>query len=80
MERLIQMLDDLDDLISMVGLVRERIRKTLLSLVLACAGLTVQVGGVLLALIQPRLALAVALLMFVSLLYHSVTSTRLEIA
>ena len=80
MERLIQLLDDLDDLISIVGLLSERIRSALLSLLITCAGLAIQVGGILLALRHPPLALATAMLLFVSLLYRSVTSPRLEIA
>ena len=80
MERLIQLLDDLDDLISIVGLLSERIRSALISLIITCAGLAIQVGGILLALGHPPLALATAILLFVSLLYRSVTSPRLEIA
>ncbi len=80
MERLIQLLDDLDDLFSMVGLLSERIRNTLVSLIITCAGLAIQVGGVLLALRHPPLALATAILLFVALLYRSATSPRLEIA
>jgi hypothetical protein len=79
-ERLIQLLDDLDDLISMIGLVSERIRNSALSIIFACGALAIQVGGVMLALIHPPLALAMAILLFVSLLYRSVTSLRLEIA
>lgn len=80
MERLIQLLDDLDDLISMVGLIGERIRRGILSLIMAFAAIAIQLGGVLLALVLPPLGLAMAVLLFVSLLYHSVTSHRLEIA
>jgi hypothetical protein len=79
-ERLAQLLDDLDDLLSMVGLVSERIRRGFLSLLVTCAMLALQAGGILLALVHPPLALATALLLFVSLLYHSVTSPHLEIA
>jgi len=80
MERLVQLLDDLDDLISMVGLVSERVRETLYSLIFACIALAIQVGGVFLALIHRPLALGVALILTVCWLYHSVTSPRLEIA
>jgi hypothetical protein len=80
MERLAQLLDDFDDLVSMVGLVSERIRKAILSLILTGTALAVQIGGVLLALIHPPLALATALLLFVFLFYRLVTSPRLEIA
>ncbi len=80
MERLIQLFDDLDDLISMVGLLSERIRSALISMTITCAGLAIQVCAVMLALRHPPLALATAILLFVSLLYRSVTSPRLEIA
>ena len=80
MERLAQLLDDLDDLVSMIGLVSERIRRLILTVIATSITLAIQVGGVLLALVHPPLALAVAILLFVTLLYHSVTSPRLEIA
>ncbi len=80
MERIAQLLDDLDDLISMIGLVSERLRKLLLGLIATFTTLGLQVGGILLALVHPPLALALALILFVSLLYHTVTSPRLEIA
>ena len=80
MERLIQLLDDIDDLISMLGLVSERIRKTAVSLILTCTGLAIQIAGIMLALKHPPLALATAILLFVTLLYRQVTSPLLEIA
>lgn len=79
MERLVQLLDDFDDLICMAALVGERIRNTMLTLLSTCAILTLQAAGIVLALRHPTLALATALLLFVSLLYRSVTSPRLEI-
>jgi hypothetical protein len=80
MERLVQLLDDLDDLFHITGLVSERIRKAALSLLITCLGFVVLAGGVYLALIHPLLALATAIILFVSLLYRLVTSPRLEIA
>jgi hypothetical protein len=80
MERLVQLLDDLDDLFSMVGLVGERLRRTFLSFLLTGILFTVQVGGILLALAHPPLALATVIILFVTLLYRSVTSPRLELA
>ena len=38
------------------------------------------IGGVALALVHPPLALATAILLFVSLLYHTVTAPPLEIS
>ena len=82
MERLLQWLDDLDDLVYMAGLVGERFRRALKSLLMTGFVLSIQIGGVLLALRHPPLAMAMAMLLFVSLLYHSVTSSHqpLEIA
>jgi len=82
MERLAQLLDDLDDLVSTILLLSERIRRYLLAAVTALLGLAIQTGGILLALSQPPLALAIALLMFVSLFYRTVTAAHepLEIA
>jgi predicted PurR-regulated permease PerM len=80
MERIAQLLDDLDDLISTIGLFREHIRKFFLGLLATCMTVGIQVGGILLALVHPPLAMALALILFVSLLYHAVTSPRLEIA
>ena len=79
MERLAQLLDDLDDLISMIGLVSERIRKFMLTVIVTFTTVALQVAGVVLALAHPPIALATAILLFVSLLYHKVTSPRLEI-
>ncbi len=80
MERLAQFLDDLDDLIGILALVSERIRKAFYLLLFASVAVTIQVGGVLLALVHPPLALGLALILGISWLYRSVTSQRLEIA
>jgi hypothetical protein len=82
MERLLQWLDDLDDLVYMAGLIGERFRRVLKSLLMIGFVLSIQIGGVLLALRHPPLAMAMAMLLFVSLLYHFVTSSHrpLEIA
>ena len=76
MERLVQWLDDLDDLVYMVGLVGERFRRGLRSLLMTGFVLTIQIGGVLLALWHPPLAMATAMLLFVFLFYHLVTSSH----
>ncbi len=77
MERLVQLLDDLDDLIAAIGLFSETIRNFYLSLLTTCVALAIQAGGVWLALRHPPLALAAALLLFVALLYQRVTSPQL---
>lgn len=74
MERLLQYLDDLDDLYGMVGLIIERLRRFTLVL-FSC--LTVGAGalaGVWLATLHAPIALATSILLFVMLLYRSVTS------
>jgi hypothetical protein len=79
MERLVQLLDDLDDLVSMLRLLSEPIRSAILKFFTTTFLLAIQVGGILLALSHPPLALAVALLLFVGLLYHSVTGLHLPL-
>ncbi len=73
MERLLQYLDDLDDLFAAIGLLAERIRSLLWLLFSTVAALAVAAGAILLALAEPPLALATAILLFVTLLYRSVT-------
>ncbi len=80
MERLAQLLDDLDDLIFMVRMACERFRKILLLLLVGPLAIAIPVAGVGLALVHPPLALATAILLFVFLLYHTVTSPPLEIS
>lgn len=80
MERFAQMFDDLDDLVYAIGLAWERVRKVVLTVLTVCLGLLLTVGGVTLALFHPPIAMAVVLLVFVSMLYRAVTSPRLEIA
>ena len=80
MERLAQLLDDLDDFVAMVGLISEKIRNAALKILTTFVGLLLTLGGVLLALAHPPIALATAIMLFVTLLYRAVTSPRLEIA
>ena len=80
MERLAQLLDDLDDLVSMVGLLGERLRHIVLVIIGIGAMLALQIGGILLALEHPPLALAMALILFVTLLYQSVTAPHYALA
>ncbi len=73
MERLLQYLDDLDDLYSAIGLLAERIRSVLWLLFSTVVALLAVAGGILLALTEPPFALATAIILFVTLLYRSVT-------
>ncbi len=74
MERLIQYLDELDDLIGMIGLVTERIRSLFLALLSCVSLVAVAVPGVWLALVNPPLALASSTILIVTLLYRTVTA------
>ncbi len=73
MERLLLWLDDLDDLFGTVGLLAERMRRLFLALARLVALVTIATCSVLAALTEPPLGLAVAILLFVFLLYRSVT-------
>lgn len=73
MEKVIQYLDELDDLFCAVGLVAERIRNVLWLVVYLTLGGICAYGAVMLALAEPPLALAMAVMLFVILMYRSVT-------
>ena len=79
MERVIQWLDELDDLIAAIGLVSERIRNFFRALSFLTISTFIQCAGVLLALRHPPLAMATAMLLFVTLLYRSVTVRRVPL-
>ena len=78
MEIFAQWLDDLDDLVYSLRLLGERWREILMTLLAAFTGTLLTIGGVLLALKHPPMAMAVAILLFVTMLYRAVTSPRLE--
>lgn len=73
MEFLLQYLDDLDDLYGAFGLVWERLRRALLRLLSIAMISTVAVAAISLALLHPPIALATSTMLFVILLYRSVT-------
>ncbi len=72
MERLLQYLDDLEDLIYAAPLIAEQIRRAIQRILLLTGSILLQIGGVILALSHPPLALAVVTLMLVALLYRAV--------
>ncbi len=74
MECFMQYLDDLDDLYGAVGLVWENLRRAVLGLITLTMLLTGAAGGVALALVHPPIALATGTVLFVILLYRSVTA------
>ncbi len=78
MECLLQYLDNLDDLWGALGLLWERIRGGLLGLVRLAAVLAASVGGMGLALLHAHIALATSTVLFVVLLYRTVTSPNLK--
>lgn len=73
MECFLQYLDDLDDLYGALGLVWEKLRRALLKLTSFLMVLAVAAGGISLALAHPPIALATSTVLFVILLYRSVT-------
>ena len=78
MERILRYLDDLDDLYGAFGLVWERARRALLRLAYATLLAAIAAGAMWLALLQPPVAMAVATMLFVILLYRSVTAPVLK--
>lgn len=73
LERLAQRWDDLDDWYWLLALKLQKARRVLCGLARAAGALAAVLAGVMLALVEPPLALAVAVLMFVTLLYRVVT-------
>ena len=73
MERILLWLDDLDDLFGVVALLSERILRSIAKLLRVVALLSVAGCGIFAALTEPPLGLAVAILLFVFLLYRSAT-------
>ena len=73
MECFLQYLDDLDDLYGAIGLVWEKMRRAILALLSLTMLLAGAAGGVALALTHPPVALATGTVLFVILLYRSVT-------
>lgn len=76
MERLLLYWDDLDDLIGAVGLYAEQIRRFVLFTVAALVFIAFVSGCILLALVEPPLAMAAVTLLLVMLMYRSVTTSR----
>lgn len=74
MERIVQYLDELEDLVCAMLTIKERIRRALQILFVLVTSLLLQALGILLALSQPPLALAAVSLLIVGMMYKSVTS------
>ena len=71
MERLLQYLDDLEDLFYAIPLLAERFRSRIKRIVFLLGSMGLQTAGVLLALHHPPIASAVAALLLVGLLYRA---------
>ena len=78
MECLLQYLDDLDDLFGIAGLVWEKLRRGLLKLLATLMTTVVAAAGIWLALLHPPIALATSTVLFVILLYRTVTAPVLK--
>ena len=78
MECLLQYLDDLDDLFGIVGLVWERLRRATLKLLAVIMATVAAAAGAWLALLHPPIALATSTMLFVILLYRTVTAPVLK--
>jgi len=78
MERFLQYLDDIDDLVGVMGLLYERIRTLVVTVSVLLLALCVAVGAMWLALVHPPVSLAIGTLLFVALLYRTVTSPPLR--
>jgi hypothetical protein len=70
MEVIIQYLDDLEDLIYALALKWERIRRFVRCALFIATSLSFQLFGIFLALFSPPLAVAVAALLLVGMLYR----------
>ena len=73
LERLAQYWDDLDDWFWLLVLKLQKLRRLVRVFAHAAVAAALTVAGVVLATIEPPLALALAVLMFVALLYRAVT-------
>ena len=78
MECLLQYLDEIDDLCGVVGLHYEGLRNAALALMGLIVGLIAVASGIALALAHPPIAMATSILLFLTLLYRSVTSSYRE--
>lgn len=78
MECLLQYLDDLDDLFGAVGLVWERLRRAMLKLLVVMMVAAVAGAGMWLALLHRPVAMATSTVLFVVLLYRTVTVPTLK--
>jgi len=71
-ERLIQYLDELEDLFYAAPLFAEQVRRAIQRILFLLGSVCLQIAGIVLALTHPPLALAVVTLLLVGLLFRAV--------
>ena len=74
MERVLQYWDDLDDLVGALYLKADYMRSLALFTLAAAALCLLQLGGILIALVKPPLAMAIVMILLVTLLYRTATN------
>ncbi len=72
MERLIQYLDEIEDLFYAAPLIAEQIRRAIQRILFLLGSISLQIAGIVLALTHPPFALAVVALLLVGLLFRAV--------
>ncbi len=72
MERLIQYLDEIEDLFYVAPLIAEQLRRAIQRVLFLLGSISLQIAGIVLALKHPPLALAIATLLLVGLLFRAV--------
>lgn len=77
MERILQYWDDVDDIIGACALYEERARRFMLFSLYTVLIAGLQIGGIVLAIYRPPIALATATILLVTLMYRSVTSPHI---
>jgi hypothetical protein len=71
-ERLIQYLDEIEDFFYVAPLIAEQLRRAIQRILFLLGSISLQIAGIVLALKHPPLALAVATLLLVGLLFRAV--------
>jgi hypothetical protein len=71
-ERLIQYLDEIEDLFYVAPLIAEQVRRAIQRILFLLGSISLQIAGIVLALRHPPLALAIATLLLVGLLFRAV--------
>ncbi len=74
MERVLQYWDDLDDIVGALYLKADYMRSLALFTLATAAICLLQLGGILIALAKPPLAMAIVTVLLVTLLYRSATN------